>query len=566
MAELLANAFRRKGFRWDTQKARHLLNRAGFGIPPSAVTRLAALSPEEAVRSFLDYEKFPEPNAPPDWLPEALDFPTLRARTQGMTEEQRQQFRRERERANRDALLRLQRWWFDRICRTQRPLEEKMTLFWHSHFAVSAQKVRSARLNYQLNATLRRHATGSFRTLLKEVAKSPAMLEYLDNRQNVKGNPNENWAREFFELFTLGIGNYTEADIKEAARAFTGWTARGEQPVFVARRHDDGVKTIFGRTGRFTGDDVIELTLAQPACAEFICAKFWRFFAYEDPEPEVVRGLAETFRSSNYELKPVLQQMFSSQAFYSERAIATQIKSPVQYLAQLVVQLDLTLPERPPLVQFAMRAMGQELFHPPNVKGWDGGKRWINTSTLLVRQNFATYLVAGGRPDVIGNRRLGQGGGRHALLAAASSPEQRMEEGQSGNGVGTMMEEQIMTSDPSEARFVPAGQDAMLTDIPTQTLARALAQQGRGERRFPPPADARKVFRNLDGGTPEQIVQALAQHFLARSLDSQQVQVLTGLLAPQHLRSTPLKLTEVPLTNLQATLQALLCTAEYQLC
>ncbi|GIX43758.1 MAG: hypothetical protein KatS3mg130_0166 [Candidatus Sumerlaea sp.] len=278
MAEQLANAFRQKGFRWDTQKARHLLNRAGFGIPPSAVRRLASFPPEEAVRSFLDYERFPEPNTPPDWLPEALDFPTLRARTQGMTEEQRQQFRRERERANRDALLRLQRWWFDRICRTQRPLEEKMTLFWHSHFAVSAQKVRSARLNYQLNATLRRHATGNYRTLLQEVSKSPAMLEYLDNRQNVKGNPNENWAREFFELFTLGIGNYTESDIKEAARAFTGWTARGELPVFVARRHDDGIKTIFGRTGRFSGDDVIDLTLAQPACAEFICAKLWRFF------------------------------------------------------------------------------------------------------------------------------------------------------------------------------------------------------------------------------------------------------------------------------------------------
>jgi len=210
-----------------------------------------------------------------------------------------------------------------------------MTLFWHSHFAVSAQKVRSARLNYQLNATLRRHATGNFRTLLQEVAKTPAMLEYLDNRQNVKGNPNENWAREFFELFTLGIGNYSENDIKEAARAFTGWTARGEQSVFVARRHDDGVKTLFGRTGRFTADDVIDLTLAQPACAEFICAKLWRFFAYENPDPEVVRGLADTFRQSDYELKPVLKQIFSCQAFYSERATATQINRRCSFLRNL---------------------------------------------------------------------------------------------------------------------------------------------------------------------------------------------------------------------------------------
>ncbi len=571
MSTALDNAFTDRSFRWDRRKARHLLERAGFGVPPAAVERLAAMKPEEAVRSFVEYERFPAPDVSPPSLSPPADPQEVRRQQQNLSGQEREARRRQRAQQERQELLALQGWWLERMRRTQRPLEEKLTLFWHGHFAVSAQKVKEAVLNYDLNCRLRDHAKGSFGNLLRAVATSPAMLIYLDNRQNSRGRINENWAREFFELFTLGHGHYTEKDIREAARAFTGWTVRRGEFFYAARQHDDGLKTIFGRAGRFDGDDVIELTLMRPECAEFICAKLWRFFAYEDPEPDIVKGLAATVRNANYEFGPVLTQMFSSRAFYSERAMGAQIKSPVQYVIELMGQLNVELPTTPPLLQLATRAMGQELFVPPNVKGWDGGQAWINTNTLLTRMNFASYLVRGGMPE-FGGRPLR----RRDFIALASTASR------SGGGEMPMAEDQLamrteppaMTTDAAAAKLEaqrPAGQDAMAPDNPQRTFREALLAQrrrGRGaDLELPPPLrDVRAFFAKLDGRTPPEIVASLESYLLATPLTPKQRQVIVNMLSPQQNHKVSLRIASIPEDRLRAVLQLLLSCAEYQLC
>lgn len=550
---LLAPAFEDPTFRWDERKARHLVERGGFGLPPSAARRLAAMPMREAINALVDYERYPDRLAAPDWLPEERDMRAERERLRGLSEEERRRQFRERQRAEREAMVRLQRWWLDRMLRTERPLEEKMTLFWHGHFAVSAQKVRSSRFNYELNEIFRRHATGNFGQLLRAVGKSPAMLDYLDNRTSKKTHPNENWARELFELFALGEGHYTERDIKEAARAFTGWTVRGGKFAYAAAWHDDGIKTIFGRQGRFDGDAVIDLVLEQPSCAEHICAKLWRFFAYEDPEPEVVSGLARTLRESRYELKPVLRQMFSSKAFYSERSLGSQIKSPTQFLVEALGQLGAEVPERPPVAQLALRAMGQDLFYPPNVKGWDGGRAWVSTNSVLVRCQLMAYLLTGQAPSLGGGGR-GQGRAERRILAASVPGEEPA---------------MMMAGKRGELDGDTTSQDAMPADNAVRAFLLALAGLGGDEttvgRRAP--FDAASFFAPYLDWTPEQVVETLAQYFLAVPLSARQKAVLTETLqrgAPHS--GERLVLRAIPEADRVAMLYLLLSTAEYNLC
>ncbi len=235
------------------------------------------------------------------------------------------------------------------------------------------------------------------------------MLRYLDNNSNRKAHPNENYARELLELFTLGAGNYTEQDIKEAARAFTGWTfaPRQEQYVFARRQHDYGEKTFLGRRGAFDGVEIIDIILEQPATARFVARKLFEFFVHEHPADDVVEALAALFRDHDYELRPLLRSMFRSKLFFSERAIRTQIKSPAQIVIGSARLLGVD--QDPRLLAFGMRLLGQDLFAPPNVKGWDGGEAWINTNTLSMRHHLARYLVTGqvgGRLGIL--RRLGE--------------------------------------------------------------------------------------------------------------------------------------------------------------
>src|SRR5437870_2096125 len=246
---------------------------------------------------------------------------------------------------------------------------------------------------------------GNFRVSFRSISREPAMLDYLNNSQNHKNHPNETSARELMELFTLGIRNYTEDDIKQAARAFTGWAHDGDEYVFRKFDHDEGVKTFFGQKGNFNGDDVIELILHHPACAKYIGGRLFKNFVYEDPEPPMLESLGEQLREGRWEIRPLLRTILTSQAFYGERAIGSQIKSPIQLVVGTIRLLDLEMPQNRALAA-ALNQMGQVPLEPPNVKGWPGGRMWINTSTLFVRYNTAVWLAGGGGqvPMAMGGR------------------------------------------------------------------------------------------------------------------------------------------------------------------
>jgi uncharacterized protein (DUF1800 family) len=315
------------------------------------------------------------------------------------TPEQKQEMRRMEQRNRRDELQELRHWWLQRMVSGPRPLQEKLVLFWHGHFATSAQKVKDAYLMWKQNEVFRRHTSGSWLTLLTEVSKDPAMLLWLDQAQSRKQHPNENFAREVMELFALGEGNYSEKDITEAARAFTGWSYDRLNQEFIYRRnqHDGEPKTIFGKTGNFSGDDVLKSIVAQPQAARFITRKLWTFFANDNPSDNLVDALANRFRSNRLEFKPLLKVIFLSEEFYAPEVMRQQVKSPVQWLVSSVRMLERDLPPNQ-LAATALRQLGQDLLMPPNVKGWDGGLSWITTSNLLNRYNYAGYLVLGENP------------------------------------------------------------------------------------------------------------------------------------------------------------------------
>jgi uncharacterized protein (DUF1800 family) len=375
---------------------------------------------ERAVDHIVDYEEIPDP-APVRFdtfdrdimePPTAAQRETARRARREMDEEALAEIRRmrqERQQRDRRQIRELQIWWLKRMIETPRPLEEKMTLFWHGHFATSYRAVEDSYHMFLQNQLFRRHATGSFRELAHGIIRDPAMLRYLNNDQNRREKPNENLARELMELFTLGEGNdYSEDDIKEGARALTGYTFEDDEfagPGGSRYRqvHDGGVKRILGRTGTFDGDDFVEIILSRPVCAEFICWKLYRYFVNDLPgvplesAQKYILELARVFRESEYRLQPLLRALFRSEHFYDPANVASQIKSPVQLVVQAIRQLQ-TPPRSLPVLLEAVDLMGQNLFFPPSVKGWDGGRTWINTSTLFVRQNILVYLVTGRRP------------------------------------------------------------------------------------------------------------------------------------------------------------------------
>ena len=391
---------------WDHLKAAHLLNRAGFGGTPANVDSLVQSGMAASIHYLVDGPANPVPAPPPEWAhPENL----LQER-QGIMQQMQanlppnpdaaaqvqakqgaiKAFRREQI----GDLADLIGWWLERMRESVDPLEEKMTLFWHGHFATSAVKVKNAYYMWRQNQTFREHARGNFNTLVKAMTRDPAMIIWLDLRESRGAHPNENFAREVMELFTLGEGHYTEKDVTEGARAFTGYRIdpRDESFLFQPGQHDNTPKTMLGRSDILDGDQAVDTITAQPACARFMARKLWTFFAYENPPDALVEALAATMRAHHYEMRPVLRQMFTSQEFYSAQAVREQIKSPVQWLVQTTRELEVTLPPRAPMIG-ALKQMGQVPFNPPNVKGWDGGKAWISTSTLLTRYNLAGALL-----------------------------------------------------------------------------------------------------------------------------------------------------------------------------
>lgn len=384
---------------WTWEKAAHLLNRAGFGGTPAEIERLARMSPAEAVSSLVDFEKITEDSAAPDWArPDPERFKKYKEIREADPERKRE-LQKTVQRSEREHVESLREWWLNRMASSPRPLQEKLTLFWHGHFATSAQKVKSGYLMWRQNDIFRRHGAGNWLALLTEVSKDPAMLLWLDQAQSRKQHPNENFAREVMELFALGEGHYTEKDIAEAARALTGWTYDRLNQEFLERPrlHDDGEKTIFGKKGKFNGDDVLKLVVGHPQAGKFITRKLWVFFGSENPSDELVEELASRFRSAGNEFKPVLRSIFLSREFYSPEVMNQQVKSPVQWLVGSVKMLERQLPPTKLSAQ-ALRMLGQDLLLPPNVKGWDGGLSWITTNNLLNRYNFANYLALGENP------------------------------------------------------------------------------------------------------------------------------------------------------------------------
>jgi uncharacterized protein (DUF1800 family) len=389
---------------WDWFKAAHLLGRAGFGgtVPEIDAAHQAGLN--AAVSRLLDFPDAAADEQHPTDQPDLSSieglprsFREFQELMRGKDEEERRLLRQRMQAAQREALMAMGRWWLSQMVDGPYPLQEKLALLWHGHFTTSAKDERSAWLMWRQNELLRRQAAGNFHEFVRAISRDPAMLDYLNNQQNRKRSPNENYARELMELFTLGIGNYTEQDIKEAARAFTGWHHDGENFVFRPGEHDDGVKTFFGQKGNLDGDDVIAIIFRHPQCSRYIAQRLWTWLAYENPEEWVIDGLAEVLRENRFELRPVLRTILTSKAFYSERAVGTQIKSPVQLVVGTARLLGLDLPN-PRMLNNLLEQMGQVPFYPPNVKGWPGGRTWINTSTIFVRYNTCVWLAGGGSP------------------------------------------------------------------------------------------------------------------------------------------------------------------------
>jgi uncharacterized protein (DUF1800 family) len=372
----------------DYDDARHLLNRTGFGATQSDIEHYVGMSREAAATALLASARTAALTPPPPSM-EATGPLSYPRRGSGTSEAELKMFRQEQVREG----LELRGWWIGEMLSTPSPLTERMTLFWHNHFVSSQQKVKLAALMYRQNVTLRAQALGNFGAMLHAIARDPAMIVYLDSAQNRKGAPNENFARELMELFTLGEGNYTEHDVKEAARAFTGWSLDRDTGSFRFRPflHDYGSKTILGRTGTFDGDDVIDILLAQPATAEFITRKLWRELVSPDPETGDVRRIAGRFRESGYDIKVALYELLTADAFYAQTNRGVLIKSPVDLVVGSLRQFGLHPGETIPFA-VAAAGMGQILFSPPNVKGWPGQDAWINTSSLLSRKQFLDRL------------------------------------------------------------------------------------------------------------------------------------------------------------------------------
>ena len=398
---------------WSYDRAAHLLERAGFGGTPEEIQKLADMTPEQAVRYFVYYDTISNDHMLPFehsglWDETLTHFPPSRPAATDLAMQHGEgmgvrvkpdHVNRHMQpvsdrffywlRATRLETRRVGYWWAERMLDTNRPLEEKMALFWHGHFATAENKVRDYRKMLLQIDMFERHATDSFGNLAVAVAKDPAMLYYLDAGVNVKGAANENFAREVMELFTMGVGNYTEKDVREAARAFTGWNFENLDFVVHTALHDDGPKTFLGRTGNFDGVDVINIILDQPVTAEYISAKIYRFFVRDDASPELKSELGAILRENDYELRPLLMTMFLSRDFYSPASYGAHIKGPVEHVITMLKHLGAKDVPGVPDFNRTTIALGQHLLNPPSVAGWAQGKSWMTPALIQERGNVA---------------------------------------------------------------------------------------------------------------------------------------------------------------------------------
>jgi len=348
----------------------HLLRRAGFGPAPAELEVRLGQGYEETVRAFVESGNVPDGLGDIDrHIGDVFDFNNIDD---------------------------VRTWWIYRMIHSERPLVEKMAFFWHGHFATAVSKVGNPFLMFLQNKLFREKGLGLFSELLVRVAQDPAMLIWLDSSANRKAHPNENFAREVMELFTVGPGVYTETDVQQAARAFTGWHLRDDAFFFNAGEHDFGKKTFLGREGNFDGSDILEILASHPATAERLTGKLFSFFAYDDPDKETLAPFASVWTATKGNVREVLRAIFLSPAFSSRKAFRAKIKSPAEFVIGTIRSLGGTIAPRQ--VVALMARMGQDLFNPPSVKGWDGGKAWISTSALFERFNFAASITTARGP------------------------------------------------------------------------------------------------------------------------------------------------------------------------
>ena len=438
---------------WSWEKAKHLLSRAGFGGTAEQITELHEMGLEKAVEYMLDFDKSQGKDPLDDALADLLDRDPLRKKDEGVkldlligTDQFEEVYNQSTIKADKNhpvadfskvymidlltrgeddkpsaekkrLLARIKLYemmrtdWMEKLITSENPLEEKIVLFWHGHFTSDFATVEDSYMLYLQNYLFHKYAIGNYGELLHGIVHDPAMLRYLDNNTNVKGHANENLARELMELFSMGEGNgYTEQDVKEGARALTGnkYDARNKGLFYFDEpNHDFGQKTIFGHTGNFNADHFVDLILVQPPTSRFMAAKLFTFFAYGSPDSETVEALAQTFRDNHFEVKPMLREMFLSEAFYSEEAIGTQIKSPIQLVVGTFRKLGVEQDDYSSMVRASV-LMGQALFQPPDVKGWDGGRAWINATRLFARQNLSGFFIEGQETLFNNGRSIGK--------------------------------------------------------------------------------------------------------------------------------------------------------------
>ena len=405
---------------WNYDTAAHLLERAGFGGTPDEIRALAIMPPEEAVRSLVYFDSTENIHLKPfDHSgihdPGLEPFPPSRPATTELAKRTGEALgikvkqdgnRRLQPVVNkffywlRASVLETNRvayWWADRMVATNTPLQEKMALFWHGHFAINESKVRDYRKLLVELELFQEMGTGSFRDLMVAVAQDPAMLSFLDAGVNVKGASNENFAREIMELFTMGVGNYSETDIREAARAFTGWNYVDLEFVINTEQHDADTKTFLGRAGDFDGVDIIDIIMEQPVTAEYIAGKIYRYYVRDELSKDLQTELGNVFREADYEVAALLKTIFLSKDFYNAESVGVHIKSPVELAVSTYRKLGLNYVPGVPDFNGATGALGQTLFRPPTVAGWAGGRSWITPGLLLERGNFARDVLF---PDI----------------------------------------------------------------------------------------------------------------------------------------------------------------------
>jgi hypothetical protein len=561
---------------WSRDRAAHLLAHAGFGGTPADVDELAALGLERAIEKLVSYERVPNPKLAAFvesglWDPSLADFPESRPAATDLAVEHgaamgvgvKPAGNRPLQpvsdrffywlRATMLETRRLGYWWANRMLQTAHPLEEKMALFWHGHFATHENKVRDYRKMLKQIELFERHATGNLRELTVAVAQDPAMLYFLDAQYNVKGAPNENFAREVMELFTMGVGHYTEHDVRECARAFTGWYFDDVAFKVDAAKHDDGAKTFLGRTGDFDGIDVIGIIFEQPVTAEYLAAKIYRFLVREELSPALRAELGAVLRDADYEVKPLLRTIFASKDFYSAASYGGHIKGPVEHLVAMVKQLGAeSIPGVPDFNQ-ATIAMGQHLLNPPSVAGWAGGKSWITPGLLIARGNVAREVLV---PDMTGFRDWNFDAGSDNVLG------QRLRDGYD-IGAATAVGD---PANMSEFDRVALERDEQFNTrisgyVGWEQAARKLIPTPRDAARF----DLTAAVRTAGAMTAAEAVDTLAARFLrapmATALREALVTFLAGELGTEDLARAESYMEDA----LRMTVHLIMSTPEYQI-